>query len=108
MTDNKPILTTRDRTLSVSIFKKQATGNDGQEHTFYSACLQRSYKDKNGEWQRESINIYPDELLKVSALTMRAYNQLSLALQQEKEIAQASGKEYPAQQMDELNDFVPF
>ena len=70
-TSNKPYYTVRDRLLSVSFFKKTAAGADGQQHTFYSANLQRSYQDKDGNWQRESINLYPDELLKAAALAQR-------------------------------------
>lgn len=52
-----PFLTSRAGGISVSFFKKE---KDGKEYA--SCCVQRSYKDKNGEWKRESINCYPDDL----------------------------------------------
>lgn len=113
-TTNKPYYNVRDRLLSVSFFKKTAEGNDGQQHTFYSANLQRSYQDKEGNWQRESINLYPDELLKLAALAQRGYNGLTQAIQSERELAKATGQSYPAQSMDApeppawVNDDIPF
>lgn len=116
MSDNKPIISTRDRLLSLSIFAKEKVDiqGDGKMHTYYSACLQRSYlaKDSN-EWQREQISLYPDELLKIAALCQRAYNELTAYAQNAKSY---SGAERPAQSMDTpqpapaayLNDDIPF
>lgn len=67
----------RDRNISVSIFKKEGTDAQGKPETYYSACLQRSYKKKDGdEWQRETINLYPDDLPKLSNLAQEGYNAL--------------------------------
>lgn len=75
METNKPIITLRDRNLSVSIFKKDGTDAQGRPETYYSACLQRSYKPKDSdEWKRETINLYPDDLLKVANIASFAYN----------------------------------
>lgn len=100
MSDNKPIISTRDRLLSLSIFAKEKVDiqGDGKMHTYYSACLQRSYRAKdNDEWQREQISLYPDELLKIAALCQRAYNELTAYAQNAKSY---SGAERPAQSMD--------
>lgn len=48
-----PFLNTRAGAISVSFFKKE---KDGKEYA--SCCIQRSYKDKNGEWKREQINLF--------------------------------------------------
>lgn len=84
---NKPAITVRDRLMSVSVFKKEIidTKGDGKLHTFYSACLQRSFQAKDSQdWKREQINLYPDELLKLSALCLRAYNELTAFVQSQK------------------------
>lgn len=74
MENNKPIITLRDRNLSVSIFKKEGKNEQGKTETYYSACLQRSYKPKDeDEYKRESINLYPDELLKIASIANNAY-----------------------------------
>lgn len=75
--DNKPIINMRDRNISVSIFKKEGKDAQGKSETYYSACLQRSYKKKDGDdWQRETINLYPDDLPKLSNLAQAGYNAL--------------------------------
>lgn len=89
--ENKPVITTRDRGLSISIFRRD---KDGQ--ATYGACFQRSWKDKaTNEWKREQINLFPDELLKAAALCTRAYND-TIAYAQENRPT-TSGTNYPEQ-----------
>lgn len=94
---NTPIITNRDRKLSASVFQKE---KDGQK--FYSVCLQRSWKKENSdEYEREQINLFPDDLLRISNLLSRTYADILTYIQsQPKET-----KEYPAQTMD---DGIPF
>lgn len=97
--ENRPIIQTRDRGLSISIFKRQK-----DDHDTYGACLQRSWKDKDsGEWKREQINLFPDELLKLSSLCARAYTDTLIYVQANRPAS--SGGQYPSQ---ELNDEIPF
>ena len=86
---NKLFISNRDRGLSVAIFKKQEVNiKDGQLHTTYSANIQRSWQkpeDKGTDnWQRQSVSLFPDELLKVAALCVRTYNELTAGLQKER------------------------
>lgn len=107
--NTKLYLSVRDRGLSISIFKREKVdvAGDGKLHTSYGACLQRSYKPKDSEeYKNENINLFPDELLKMSNLCLRAYNELTGKLQAEKsEQKSDTPSEYPAQSMD---DEVPF
>lgn len=116
---NRPVIQTRDRLLSVSIFQKEKTDENGRTKTVYGACLQRSYQPKDGEdFKQEQINLYPDELLKVSNLCLNAYNELTKYAQAKKQERQET-REYPAQEYNDiahhrnaptayLNDDIPF
>lgn len=106
MTDNKPFLKVEDFPLSISFFKKQK--DDGK--TYCNASIQRSYKDKNGEWQREKINLFPDDLLKMMSLSFRAYNIFVEEKGKGKEQqAETTASEYVAQKDGEdIVDFIPF
>ena len=100
---NKLFISNRDRGLSVAIFKKQEVNiKDGQLHTTYSANIQRSWQkpeDKGTDnWQRQSVSLFPDELLKMAALCVRTYNELSSSLQKEREERRATN--YPSQSYD--------
>lgn len=111
----RPVISNRDRSLSISIFKKDQIDNEGHLRTYYSACLQRSYQkpeDKGTDkWQRENINLYPDELLKLSVLALKTYNDTT-------SYAQANRKDYlpkehPAQSFDDtppawVEEDIPF
>ena len=100
MTDNRPVVSNRDKLLSVSVFPH--TDENGK--TTYGMSLQRAYqtKEQKGtqEFSRQKISIYPDEALKLAALLVRTYNDTLVYVQMNK---QSSG--YPAQAMD--SDDVP-
>ncbi len=101
--ENKPIIQTRDRGLSISIFKREKDGIPT-----YGACLQRSWKDKTtDEWKREQINLFPDELLKLAALCNRSYTETLSYVQ-----SQPTVFNHPAQTMADntpnLDDTIPF
>lgn len=115
---NKPVVQTRDRLLSVSIFSKEREEN-GRTQIVYGACLQRSYQPKDSqEWKQEQINLYPDELLKVSNLCLNAYNGLTKYAQSQRQDRQET-RQYPAASYNDptpsygeppayLNDDIPF
>lgn len=107
MTQQKqlPIITTRDRSLSVSIFKREKDGK-----IFYGACLQRSFKREGSDaWEREQINLFPDDLLRIANLAVNSYNSLTGYVQQNK-TTQTSypAQEIPADQPDPFDDEIPF
>ena len=75
---NLPILQKRDRNLSISVFSENVTDrNTGEIRTRFSFAIQRSYKDKNGEWKNQTINTYPDEMLPFANLVAQSYNMLN-------------------------------
>ena len=47
---------------SIAIWARQEQLPDGHTVTRYSLRLQKSWRDKDGNWQDSSINVYPDEL----------------------------------------------
>ena len=106
---NKPVINTRDRNLSASVFSKKVDlKGDGNLVTMYSVCLQRSYKKKGDEdWTRETINLNLDDCLRVSNLAQTIYNQTLVYASNHKE---SSNKDYPAQALDAdgFSDEVPF
>ena len=88
-----PIISRRDRNINISVFKN--TKDDGKD--YYSVCLQRSYKKQGEEeWTRETINLFPDDLLKLANLSRCAYTDIVAHAQQNK----ATATEYPAQTFD--------
>ena len=101
--ENKPIISNRDRKLSASVFKRQSTDENGVNRTVYSVCVQRSWKKKDSEeFDREQINLFPDDLLRFADLFTRTYRDiLTYAQSQPKET-----KEYPAQSLDD--EEIPF
>lgn len=95
---NPPILSKRDGNLNFSIFKQEKDGKN-----YFSVCFQRSYqKEGQEEWIRETVNMFPTDLLRLALLANGAYNDLIAWLQANKQ----PKKEHPAQQMQD--DEIPF
>ena len=67
---SKPILKVKDYPFEIVFFEN--VYQDGAKSM--SAVLSRSYKTKNGEYKSETVNIFPDSLLKISNITSKAYN----------------------------------
>lgn len=102
-----PIISRKDKGISFSVFKRNSNGKD-----YYSICLQRSYKKKDAtEWTRETINLFPDELLMLSNLAQCTYTDLvALQRKQAKQTVkqaweQSQGAELPDSAFD---DPIPF
>lgn len=86
-----PIITNRDRRLSASVFQKD---KDGQ--TYYSVCVQRSWKKEGSdEYEREQINLFPDDLLRFANLFTKTYADILSHVQSQPR------QDYPAQTMEE-------
>lgn len=99
---NAPIKKLRDYGLSTAIFE---WNNDGKKS--YSISLQRSYKKKDAtEYTNESINLYPEDLLKLSRLLERTYDSY-LALMQSDAPASAPAPQQTTQQATNSDD-IPF
>lgn len=67
---SKPVIQLRDKGLSISVFEKETADNK----KYYSVCLQKSYiKKGDTDYTRETINLFSDDLPKLSILASTAY-----------------------------------
>lgn len=65
----KPIKKLNDFPFQVSFFEN--INKDGG--VFLSTSITRTYKDKNGQYQNESLNVSPAYLLKFAAILKESY-----------------------------------
>jgi len=119
MTENKklPIIQVKDRTLSVSIFERITNDlSTNEESRSYGACCQRSYKKKDSDqWEREQINMFPEDMLKMANLLTKAYNHTTDHINELKQLGK-NKSDYPGSSMGSgddtppayLNDDIPF
>lgn len=71
---NKPVISNRDKTLSVSVFRRDKTDENGNQIITLGFSAQRAYKDKNtGEWLRKDIQMFPEEVLRMANLLQKSY-----------------------------------
>lgn len=71
--NEKPIIQRKDGNISMSVFYNQT--NDGKG--YYSIQLQRSYKKKDDQdWTRETINMFPEDLLKLENIAGCTYTDI--------------------------------
>lgn len=70
-TKQMPIANYRAGTISVSIFEKTLKNEKG-DFKVHSANVQKSYKDKKGEWQHMSLNLNKHDLAKARIVIQKA------------------------------------
>ena len=63
--------------ISATIWKNSGKSKDGAETEFRSIALQRSYKDKNDEWQSTN-SLRVNDLPKAALVLNKAYEYLVL------------------------------
>lgn len=98
---NTPIIKKRSGAFSVAVFEETKQGKSG-EYISRSVVLQKSYKDQNDQWQRQTINLFDNNVADV-ALLLQATAMELMATPTEKP-AQA---EKPAEEPS-VDDSIPF
>lgn len=115
MSENKPVISNRDKLLSASVFTQKIMDERGT-HTAYSISLQRAYQtaEQKGskEYSRQKISMYPEEALRMAALLVRTYND---AIAYAQSVKSENSGSYPASTMDVedapapvMDDEIPF
>lgn len=74
---NKPTKKFRAGAVCATIWSNQAVGKDGKPRTFASVNLERSYKDKGGEW-KTTHSLGDSDLPKAIVLLSKAFEFLAL------------------------------
>ena len=70
---NKPIVKRQLGNISVAVFAREASTHDGTAFTAKDFVLQKSWKDKQGAWQDQSISLNAREILAVQQALTLAY-----------------------------------
>ena len=69
---NQPIIKKRYGRNSIAIFRDEKVTDSGEIRTSCSCSVQRSYKDKNGEWKETTLNCFVEDLLPLSTMLGKA------------------------------------
>ena len=70
---NKPIVKRQLGNISVAVFTRDVSKPDGTTFTAKNFVLQKSWKDKDGHWQDQSISLNSREILAVQKALDAAY-----------------------------------
>jgi hypothetical protein len=70
---NKPIAKTQLGNISVSVFPHEVQTANGNTFTAKNFVLQKSWKDKDGNWQDQSISLKSREILAVQKALDEAF-----------------------------------
>lgn len=65
---NTPIIKKRSGAFSVAVFEETKQGKSGDSYISRSVVLQKSYKDQNDQWQRQTINLFDNNVADVALL----------------------------------------
>lgn len=75
--DNVPEKKFNAGAVSVAVWKNSGKDKTGQDTEYRSITLQRSYKDKNGQWQNTN-SLRVNDLPKAALVLTKAYEYLVL------------------------------
>jgi hypothetical protein len=70
---NKPIVKKQLGNISVAVFARDMSSHDGTIFKAKNYVLQKSWKDKDGNWQDQSITLRAREILAVQEALTAAY-----------------------------------
>lgn len=102
---NTPIIKLRDYGVSTAVFEWDRDGKKS-----YSISLQRSYKKKDEkEYTNETINIYPEDLLRYAYLLQKTYGAYNDYIQSMREkAATAQSPAAPVSNQPVIDNDIPF
>jgi len=75
---NKPTYKENAGAIQISVFENEGKTKDGKDFVFKTVNLQKSYKDKKGEWQNQNISLRVDDISRVIMLLDMAFKQCVL------------------------------
>ena len=79
MVSNLPIKKLRSGALDLAIWENKRTVRDGEEISFKTISLRRSWKDKEQDiWRDEKINLRKGDIAKALVLLQKAQEELLL------------------------------
>lgn len=115
---NKPVISNRDKTLSVSVFRHDKTDDFGKVIMTFGFSAQRGYKLKDkDEWAYKEISMFPEEAIRLANLLIKSYNEtltyadMNRPQRKQAEHPQASldaPADMPQSTYADLDDDIPF
>lgn len=98
---NTPIIKKRSGAFSVAVFEETKQGKTG-EYVSRSVVLQKSYKDQNDQWQRQTINLFDNNVADVALLLQATAMELMATPTEKPAQAEKAAEEPP------VDDSIPF
>ena len=99
---NTPIIKKRSGSFSVAVFEETKQSKSGESYISHSVVLQKSYKDPEGGWNRQTINLFENNVAEVALLLHATAMELMGAKR-----AEPAQAEEPKQEIDDV-DSLPF
>ena len=73
MLSNKPLVKKQFGNISVAVFGREVSRPDGTIFTAKDYVLQKSWKDKQGNWQNHSLSLQARDILAVQQALVHAF-----------------------------------
>lgn len=99
---NTPIIKKRSGSFSVAVFEETKQSKTGDSYISHSVVLQKSYKDQNGGWNRQTINMFENNVAEVALLLQATAMELM-----SRKTTEPAQSEEPKQDI-QVDDSIPF
>lgn len=100
---NTPVIKKRSGSFSVAVFEETKQSKSGDSYISHSVVLQKSYKDQNGEWQRQTINLFENNVAEVALLLQATAMELMAS-----KLAEPAQTTDAPKQAEPVDDAIPF
>ena len=62
--------------LSIAVFAENRKRDNGDEYISYSINVQKSYKDKNEQWQQQNVSFFDNNIMDLAGGLIGVFNEL--------------------------------
>ena len=62
--------------LSIAVFAENRKRDNGDEYISYSINVQKSYKDKNDQWQQQNVSFFDNNIMDLAGGLIGVFNEL--------------------------------
>ena len=89
--------------LSIAVFAENRKRDNGDEYISYSINVQKSYKDKNDQWQQQNVSFFDNNIMDLAGGLIGVFNELCAIKNKETSVATTTN-DSPADNAKAIDD----
>ena len=92
--------------LSIAVFAENRKRDNGDEYISYSINVQKSYKDKNDQWQQQNVSFFDNNIMDLAGGLIGVFNELCAIKNKETTASTTATSDAPADNAKAIDDAI--